>query len=184
MLLIKVVDLLTTRMEIGIFEGTQVTHIPNYAIINTTKGIITIELFAKSSRSVVTKFVARSQHGYFNHLHFYRVIKHIVIQGGDPELAGGRDDWTNGGELSSQLAFSPKHEAFMVGTTKSENKKENFELYITTAPIPDLNAKIDVFGHVIKGTDVVQEIEEVDTDEHFRPKSPVIINDISLKDEL
>lgn len=43
----------------------------------------------------------------------------------------------------------------MIGTVKSKDSK-GFELYITTAPIPDLNDKLIVFGRVVKGEDVVQ----------------------------
>lgn len=52
--------------------------------------------------------------------------------------------------------FSLKHEAFMLGTHKTKPDSGGFDLFITTAPIPDLNEKINVFGRVIKGEDVVQ----------------------------
>uniref|UniRef100_A0A166HGM5 PPIase cyclophilin-type domain-containing protein n=1 Tax=Daucus carota subsp. sativus TaxID=79200 RepID=A0A166HGM5_DAUCS len=74
-----------------------------------------------------------------------------------------------------------KHDAFMMGTSKGKHGKEGFELVITTAPIPDLNEKLNVFGRVIRGEDVVQEIEEVDTDEHYRPKSSIGIIDVKLE---
>lgn len=170
--------------EMENFGRSSVVSIPHQAILNTTKGLITLELFGKSSAHTVEKFMEWSERGYFNGLPFYRVIKHFVIQVGDPKLAGTREDWTVGGQLNVQLEFSPKHEAFMLGTAKSEDQGDGFELFITTAPIPDLNDKLNVFGRVIKGQDVVQEIEEVDTDEHFQPKSPIIINDVHLKDEL
>ena len=111
------------------------------------------------------------------------------------------------------MTTSPKHEAFMIGTSKTKDST-GFELFITTAPIPDLNDKLLVFGRTVKGEDVVQvqsmffasdlfpcllavsffsnllsamflqEIEEVDTDEHYRPKSPVVINGVTLKHEI
>lgn len=46
----------------------------------------------------------------------------------------------------------------MLGTSKGKHDKEGFDLFITTAPIPDLNEKLNVFGRVIKGEDVVQVI--------------------------
>jgi len=52
-----------------------------------------------------------------------------------------------------------KHEAFMLGTSKGKHNNKGFDLFITTAPIPDLNEKIIVFGQVIKGEDVVQVTE-------------------------
>lgn len=44
----------------------------------------------------------------------------------------------------------------MLGTSKTKQDGKKFELFITTAPIPDLNDKLIVFGRVIKGEDVVQ----------------------------
>lgn len=43
----------------------------------------------------------------------------------------------------------------MLGTSRNKDIK-GFELFITTAPIPDLNDKLIVFGRAIKGEDVVQ----------------------------
>lgn len=44
----------------------------------------------------------------------------------------------------------------MLGTSQVKPDNYFFELFITTAPIPDLNEKITVFGRVIKGEDIVQ----------------------------
>ena len=44
----------------------------------------------------------------------------------------------------------------MLGTAKGKRDNKGFELFITTAPIPNLNEKVIVFGRVIKGEDVVQ----------------------------
>lgn len=54
------------------------------------------------------------------------------------------------------LMFSLNHEAFMLGTSKVKHEGGGFDLFITTAPILDLNDKINVFGRVIKGEEVVQ----------------------------
>ncbi|KAJ4839552.1 hypothetical protein Tsubulata_042788 [Turnera subulata] len=126
---------------------------------------------------------ALCQKGYFKGMPFHHVIKHYVIQGGHSQGLEVSEDWTTGGKLRGRLATSPKHEAFMLGTLKTRDSK-GFELFITTAPIPDLNDKLMVFGRAIKGEDVVQDIEEVDTDEHFRPKSPIGIIDVTLKDQI
>lgn len=44
----------------------------------------------------------------------------------------------------------------MLGTSKAERDNQGFELFITTAPMPDLNEKLIIFGRVIQGEDVVQ----------------------------
>ncbi|KNA23152.1 hypothetical protein SOVF_027500 [Spinacia oleracea] len=117
-------------------------------------------------------------------MQFHRVIKHYVIQAGDVHSIGPAEQWTLKGKHYSQLDKSVKHEAFMLGTSKAKRDNKGFELYITTAPIPDLNEKITVFGRVIKGEEVVQEIEEVDTDNHYVPKSTIGIMDVTLEHKL
>lgn len=61
----------------------------------------------------------------------------------------------NNGCWVDAACSSLKHEAFMLGTSKEKHGGE-FDLFITTAPTPELNDKINVFGRVVKGADVVQ----------------------------
>ncbi|ONK74699.1 uncharacterized protein A4U43_C03F9230 [Asparagus officinalis] len=181
LLIILLIILFLKHSEV--FGERKKFDLPSYAILNTAKGSITAELYKDASPEVVDKFLDLCQKGHFKGMPFHRVIKHYVIQGGDFQDLGAAEDWTLKGKAHSKFAMSPKHEAFMLGTTKAKSESKGFELFITTAPIPDLNDKLVVFGRVIKGEDVVQEIEEVDTDEHYRPKSPIGIIDITLKQE-
>ncbi|XP_043708858.1 peptidyl-prolyl cis-trans isomerase CYP21-4-like [Telopea speciosissima] len=158
--------------------------LPGYAILNTSKGSITVELYKDGSPEIVDKFIDLCQKGHFKAMPFHHVIKNYVIQGGDFQRLGAAEGWTSKGKPSNQVTISPKHEAFMLGTSKTTQDSEGFELFITTAPILDLNDKLLVFGRVIKGEDVVQEIEEVDTDEHYRPKSPIGIINVTLKHKI
>ncbi|XP_055808533.1 peptidyl-prolyl cis-trans isomerase CYP21-4-like [Solanum dulcamara] len=157
------------------------SDIPNYALISTSKGQITVELYKDGSPDIVDEFIDFSQKGHFKGMQFTRVIKNFVIHGSKIESPEATEDWTSRGKQYSQLDTSLKHEAFMLGTSKAKHDGGRFDLFITTAPIPDLNDKINVFGRVIKGEDVVQEIEEVDTDDHYRPKTHVQINEVILK---
>ncbi|OMO82108.1 hypothetical protein COLO4_23215 [Corchorus olitorius] len=166
------------------FMDPKKSDLPGYAILNTAKGSITVELFKDSSPEVVDQFLDLCQRGHFNGMLFRHVIKHYVIQAGDSDKLGATEDWTLKGKHYSQLESSLKHEAFMLGTTKAKHDNKEFELFITTAPIPDLNEKLTVFGKVVKGEDVVQEIEEVDTDEHYRPKSSIGIHSVTLKQSI
>ncbi|CAL5330770.1 unnamed protein product [Camellia sinensis] len=166
------------------FADGKKSDVPGYVILNTSKGSITIELYKEGSPKVVDAFIDLCRRGHFKGMPFHHVIKNFVIQGGNSDIPGATDDWTLKVKHNSQLETSMKHEAFMLGTTKAKHDKEGFELFITTAPIPDLNEKLIVFGRVIKGEDVVQEIEEVDTDEHYRPKSPIGIINVTLKEKV
>ncbi|WCJ22337.1 Cyclophilin-like peptidyl-prolyl cis-trans isomerase family protein [Euphorbia peplus] len=164
--------------------NSKIPNLPGYAILNTSKGSIMVELFKDGSFEVVDKFTQLCTNGRFKGMRFRHVIKHYVVQAGDADNHGAAEDWTLKGRNYSQLDTSLKHEAFMLGTSKAKNHEKEFELFITTAPIPDLTEKLIVFGRVIKGEDVVQEIEEVDTDEYFQPKSRIEIIDVTLQWEL
>ncbi|KAH0638615.1 hypothetical protein KY285_035201 [Solanum tuberosum] len=175
-------DLSTTEGENTFIEHKRSdVHGPTYASITTSKGLIIVELYKDGSPDIVDEFVDFCQKGHFKGMRFNRVIKHFVIHGSKVDKPEGTEDWTLRGKHYSRLDTSLKHEAFMLGTSKTNHEGEGFDLFITTAPIPDLNDKINVFGRVIKGEDIVQEIEEVDTDDHYRPKTPVQINEVTLK---
>ncbi|XP_078148117.1 peptidyl-prolyl cis-trans isomerase CYP21-4-like [Carex rostrata] len=175
-------DLVFERSDLT--TQTEKPSVSKYAIIETGKGAITMELYKDASSDVVEKFIELCKKGHFKGMLFHHVIKNYVIQGGESQGDTAPHDWILNGKNGAKLTTSPKHEAFMIGTTKLNPNRKGFDIFITTAPIPDLNEKLLIFGRVIKGEDVVQEIEEVDTDEHYKPKSPVGIVDISLKEDL
>jgi len=166
------------------FVDSKKSDVPGYAVLNTAKGDITVELYKESSPEVVDEFIDLCQKGHFKGMPFNRVIKHFVIQAGDSKKVGAAEDWTLRGKHYNHLDTSMKHEAFMVGTSKGKRDDRGFELFITTAPIPDLSEKLIVFGRVIKGEEVVQEIEEVDTDENYQPKANIGIIKVSLKQKI
>lgn len=168
----------------GSFLDSKKADFPKYAVISTSKGSITVELYKEGSPEVVGEFIKSCQKGLFKGMIFNRVIKNFVIQGGDVTRPGIAEDWTARGKHYNHLDTSLKHEAFMLGTSKSKPEGGGFDIFITTAPIPNLNEKINVFGRVVKGEDVVQEIEEVDTDDHYRPKSTIQIMEVTLKQKL
>ncbi|KAK1420446.1 hypothetical protein QVD17_22053 [Tagetes erecta] len=160
------------------------TDVPRYAVFNTSKGLITVELYKEGSPEVVDEFIDACQKGHFKGMLFQRVVKHFVIQAGNSENQDVIEDWTSREKHYNQLEKRLKHEAFMLGTSNTKHEKDGFDIFITTAPIPDLSAKLNVFGRVVKGEDIVQEIEEVDTDEHYRPKSRIGIIDVTLKQKI
>lgn len=167
-----------------VLGGTKNFNLPSYVILTTTKGSITVELHKDLAPEVVNNFVDLCQKGYFRGMPFHRVIKNYVIQGGDFRKLGGAEEWTVKGKTHNQHKTSPKHEAFMLGTSKAKHDGKEFDIFITTTPISDLSENLILFGRVVKGEDVVQEIEEVDTDEHYRPKSPVGIIHTTLKQDV
>ncbi|XP_058197947.1 peptidyl-prolyl cis-trans isomerase CYP21-4-like [Rhododendron vialii] len=167
------------------FADERNSGVARYAILSTTKGSITVELYKEGSAGVVDEFINLCQRGYFKEMPFRHIVKNFVIQGSSFDGPGSTENWTLRGKLNSRHDTSMKRETFVLGTSKAKHDEEGWELFITTAPIPaDLSEKLIVFGRVIRGEDIVQEIEEVDTDEHYQPKSPIGITNVTLKQKV
>ncbi|CAH8337867.1 unnamed protein product [Eruca vesicaria subsp. sativa] len=166
-------------IEDAAFPGMKSTNVPRYAV-NTGKGSVTIELFKDTAPNVVNQFIHLCQDGYFKGFLLSRVVKHSVIQAGDSAEFDAIKDWAL---HRKNLGTSLKQEEFMVATPKVKNEQGGFEFFIVSGHTTDLNEKLTVFGRVAKGQDVVQEIEEVETDEQYQPKAPIeIMSVIFLQD--
>ena len=71
------------------------------AVIHTSKGDITVNLFSKEAPLSVTNFVQLSKGGFYNNLTFHRVVPNFVIQGGDPQGTGsGGPGYTIAAEIT------------------------------------------------------------------------------------
>ncbi|VVB03603.1 unnamed protein product [Arabis nemorensis] len=168
-------------LEDAAFPGMKNTNVPRFATLDTGKGSMTIELFKDTAPNVVDQFMKLCQDGYFKGFLFRRVVKHSVIQAGDSGEFDAVKDWALG---RKNLDTSLKQEEFMVGTPKAKNEQGGFEFFIVSAQITDLNEKLTIFGRVAKGQNVVQDIEEVETDEQYQPKSPIEIMSVTLLQDM
>ncbi len=93
-----------------------------------------------------------------------------MIQTGDPEGTGcgGESIW--GEDFEDEFNETLKHDRpFVVSMANSGPNTNGSQFFITCVPTPWLDNKHTVFGRVVKGMDVVQAIEAVDTDDHERP---------------
>ena len=58
------------------------------AIINSSKGEMTVEFYTNDAPETVANFVKLSKEGYYDGLTFHRVIPNFVVQGGCPDGNG------------------------------------------------------------------------------------------------
>eukprot|EP00249_Psilotum_nudum_P008853 c21552_g2_i2 orf=247-930(+) len=165
-------------------ESDATGRLPGYAILNTTKGLIYLKLFGDVAPKTVKNFVVLSQNGYYNGVQFHRVIKNFMIQGGHPkgDGTGGESIW--GGSFEDEFNPSLKHEPFTLSMANHGPNTNGSQFFITTVATPHLDNTHTVFGCVVQGQSVVKEIEGVETDEHDRPRLPVVIESISISDEI
>lgn len=132
------------------------------AVIKTSKGDVTVELYPKEAPLSVTNFVQLAKGGFYDGLTFHRVVPNFVIQGGDPEGTGrGGPGYTIPAELNGNphkhvegaLAW-----ARLGDEVNPQKRSSGSQFYITLAPTPFLDGGYTVFGKTTGGMDVVKKI--------------------------
>jgi cyclophilin family peptidyl-prolyl cis-trans isomerase/HEAT repeat protein len=127
--------------------------------IKTAKGIITIELYDDIAPGSVINFINLSRSGFYDNMAFHRVVPNFVVQAGCPRGDGwGGLNYTIRSELS---ALHYNDEGFL-GMASSGNHTEGTQFFITHSPTPHLDGNYSIFGRVIKGMDIVHQMEQGD----------------------
>lgn len=141
--------------------GMQIETDAVYAVkMETSKGIIELELYAEHAPKTVNNFVFLAREGYYDGVSFHRVIDNFMIQGGDPTGTGRGGP---GYKFEDELAGNPlKHEAKVISMANAGPNTNGSQFFITHAPQPHLNGKHTVFGKVTAGADVVDAIRQGD----------------------
>jgi cyclophilin family peptidyl-prolyl cis-trans isomerase len=159
----------------------------NYtAIMVTSMGNITLELFAKEDPLTVNNFVFLARQGFYNGVKFHRVKKGFVIQGGDPTGTGfGGPGYT--------FADEPVTRDYIAGILAMANSGANTngsQFFVTLADLTgQLEKKYTIFGLVTSGFDVVQKIGDVPveanpiTGEMSWPVTDVYIISVSIEEK-
>lgn len=164
----------------GCAKEEKMTNTTNrHAIIDTTMGTIEVELFEDKAPVTTANFIKLSQQGFYNNVTFHRVIPNFMVQTGDP-----RGDGTGGPGYAIKDEFGPGLKHNQSGRLSMANSGPNTggsQFFITTVPTPWLDGKHAIFGQVIKGQDVVDNISMVDRDRNDRPKTPILIKKITIQ---
>jgi peptidylprolyl isomerase/peptidyl-prolyl cis-trans isomerase-like 1 len=160
-----------------------------HAVIDTSKGALEIEFFAKEQPKAVENFRLLAEHGYYDGLPFHRIIKTFMIQGGDPagDGTGGESAW--GGEFPDEIdTSSPLYQqGYRRGILAMANHGANTngsQFFIMHQDFR-LDPQYVIFAHVTKGLDVVDALAETpttrgDDGQMSRPLTPPIIKTIRI----
>ena len=133
----------------------------NYtATMETSKGTIEIELFAKDAPKTVNNFVFLAREGFYDGVTFHRVISNFMIQGGDPTGSGRGGP---GYKFEDETRTNPnKHGTGSLSMANAGPNTNGSQFFITHSPQPHLDGKHTVFGKVTSGMDVVNAIRQGD----------------------
>lgn len=149
------------------------------AIFDTNKGKFSIELFEDKAPITTGNFIKLSNDGFYNGLIFHRVIPNFMIQGGCPEGTGrGGPGYTIKDEFHPDLKHNTKGILSMANAGPNSG---GCQFFITVVPTPWLDGHHSVFGKVIEGMDIVDNISKVETGRNDRPLQDIVINKIDIK---
>ncbi len=153
------------------------------AVIKTNMGTIEILLFVELVPKTVENFVGLAQKGYYNGIIFHRVIENFMIQGGDPTGTGrgGESFWRK--SFPDEFNMELKHETPGVLSMANAGPNTNgSQFFITLVPTPWLDGKHSIFGHVLKGMEVVEAIGKVATSQPFnKPLNDVVMETVTIE---
>ena len=150
-------------------------------MIQTTLGDIHLKLFGEECGKTVENFVTLARKGYYVGLTFPRVIKGFMIQTGCPNGDGTGGESIYGHEFEDEFHPTLKHDRpFIVSMANAGPNTNASQFFITTIPAPWLDNKHTIFAKVIKGIEVVQDIENIKCDDHDKPLREIRIQAIQI----
>ncbi|MFQ6122674.1 MAG: peptidylprolyl isomerase [Dehalococcoidales bacterium] len=124
------------------------------AFIETEKGTLVLELFAKDVPVTVNNFVFLANEGFYDGSTFHRVIPGFMAQGGDPTGTGRGD----AGYKFDDEFTEHTHVAGALSMANSGPNTNSCQFFITYTAQHGLDGKHTVFGQLIKGMDVLEKL--------------------------
>jgi cyclophilin family peptidyl-prolyl cis-trans isomerase/HEAT repeat protein len=154
------------RQPASFFSSDALLH-PAYsphAFVETAHGTVEIELNVVDAGVTSLNFIALARAGFFNGTRIHRVEPGVLVQGGDP-----RGDGTGGPgyTVADELSFLPFVRG-TVGMALAGPDTAGSQWFITLVPQPQLDGKYTVFGRVVSGWDVLEQIAPWDVIERVR----------------
>src|SRR5213083_1620410 len=149
------------------------------AIIQTNHGAIQVELYPDDAPKTVDNFVKLARDGFYDNLIFHRVIPDFMIQGGDPTGTGSGGP---GYQFEDEFNQHKVARGALAMANGGPNTNGSQFFIVTAESCPWLDGKHTVFGRVVEGMDVVDEISRVPKDARDTPEEPVVIERVALSD--
>jgi len=167
------ISLLTCLVLNMLTTGVSAADVQKHAVIETKFGNIEIRFLAEVAPNHVENFVKLAESGFYNGTVFHRVIPGFMIQGGDPNTKGmDKSKYGAGGPGHTVKAeFNDRpHVRGVVSMARSQHPDSaGSQFFIVVKDSNFLDRKYTVFGEVISGMEVADEIVSQQRDRRDNP---------------
>jgi len=157
------------------------------AVVATTVGTIVIELLPARAPNHVGYFMKLAGEGAYAGTVFHRVIRYGLIQGGDPlskDPARTAQFGTGGLHVLRPEFNAEPMTAGAVGAVLVPNQPNSAgaQFFICASDQPTLQGQYTVFGRVVDGLEIVQQISAAAADAQGRPADRIVITSVTIRD--
>lgn len=178
-----------------LFTGVSIVNCANpkkeVAVISTKFGDMVVEFFKEAAPKHVESFKLHAESGYYNGTIFHRVIPGFVIQGGDPNTKGdNKATYGTGGHAAKYFGVGDeknpltwnlpaefndiKHKHSILSMARSQNPDSGgSQFFICAGDVPNLNGQYTVFGQVMEGNHIIDQIVNLPRDGRDNPKERI-----------
>jgi len=182
----KMLVILLTFAVISNCSKEEKVPVDQYVKMETSLGTVIIDLYETETPLHAANFKKLAEEGSLEGIYFHRVIPDFVVQGGDPLTRDNdmrTDDGT--GSIGERIAaeIGQPHLRGTLGAARDNNpemKSNGSQFYFCLARLAALDGKYTVFGNVVDGMDVVDQIATLERDGRDNPLESVTIVKTSI----
>jgi peptidyl-prolyl cis-trans isomerase B (cyclophilin B) len=187
----KTIQLAAAAALCAVFAGASSAGAKEVAVIETTLGTMTAELYTKEAPVTTKNFIDLSKKGFYNGVKFHRIIKGFMVQTGDPYTKkGAASTWGTGNSgtfIKDEFSSTLKHTkgVLSMANTGSPNSQSS-QFFIMLGSSSHLDGKYSAFGKITRGLDVLDRLGAMAVKDNGRgevslPARPPVIKKITIK---
>mmetsp|Transcript_983 Transcript_983/g.1794 ORF Transcript_983/g.1794 Transcript_983/m.1794 type:complete len:183 (+) Transcript_983:148-696(+) len=157
--------------------------------LHTNLGDIKIEVYCDTAQRTSFNFLALCASGYYDGTLFHRNLKGFMIQGGDPTGIGKGGESIWGGKFEDEFHVDNVHDKRgQVSMANTGMNTNGSQFFITYERQPHLNNVYTVFGRVLDGWDVLDQMERLPVEgeaakkkrNKHRPINPPVVLSVTI----
>ena len=157
------------------------------AVLETSAGTIVMDLLADRAPNHVALFIKTAESAGYDGTTFFRMIKHGIIQGGDPvtrDVAARSKYGTGGLNLLKAEISDEKQTRGAVSATQIPGKPDSAgtQFFIAVTDQPGLDGRYTIFARVVEGILVAQKISEAAVDDTGLAVDRIVVNKVTIRD--